>query len=71
MSLLDKQKINVFSIGVAQVVWFSDISGKSRLNLECDVTVSVTVHPLEQFICYRKVLSYYINIVKEGIRYSG
>ena len=43
----------------------------SRLSLEHDVTVSVTVKPLEQFRHYQTALPYYQNVVREGIRYAG
>ena len=42
----------------------------SKLSLEYDVTVSVTVHPLAQFVRYCNVLPYYMNVIKDGIRYS-
>lgn len=42
----------------------------SRLSLEYDVTVSVTVHPLDQFVRYHNVLPYYKNVIKEGIQYA-
>ena len=43
----------------------------SRLSLEHDITVSVTVKPLEQFRRYQTALPYYRNVVREGIRYAG
>ena len=43
----------------------------SRLSLEHDITVSVTVKPLEQFQRYQTSLPYYQNVVREGIRYAG
>ena len=43
----------------------------SRLSLEHDITVSVTVKPLEQFRRYQTTLPYYRNVVREGIRYAG
>jgi len=43
----------------------------SRLSLEHDITVSVTVKPLEQFQRYQTALPYYQNVVREGIRYAG
>ena len=41
----------------------------SRLSLEHDITVSVK--PLEQFRRYQTALTYYRNVVREGIRYAG
>ena len=38
----------------------------SRLSLEHDITVSVTVKPLEQFRRYQTALPYYRNVVREG-----
>ena len=42
----------------------------SELSLKHDVTVSVTVKPLEQFRKYATVLPYYQNVISEGIRYA-
>jgi hypothetical protein len=39
----------------------------SRLSLEYDLTFSVTVKPLEQFVRYSSILPYYQNVIKEGI----
>lgn len=41
------------------------------MSLEHDITVSVTVKPLEQFRRYQTALPYYRNVVREGIRYAG
>ena len=38
----------------------------SRLSLEHDITVSVTVKPLEQFQRYQTALPYYQNVVREA-----
>lgn len=43
----------------------------SRLSLEHDVTVSITVKAVEQFSRFAKVLPYYENVLNEGIRYAG
>ncbi len=43
----------------------------SELSLKHDITVSVTVKPLEQFIKYASVLPYYQNVLSEGIRYAS
>ena len=43
----------------------------SRLSLENDITVSVTVKPAAQFHQYAQILPYYCNILKEGIRCAG
>ena len=43
----------------------------SRLSLENDITVSVTVKPAAQFHQYAQILPYYCNVLKEGIRCAG
>lgn len=43
----------------------------SELSLKHDVTVSITVKPLEHFQKYSNVLPYYKNVIKEGIRYES
>lgn len=43
----------------------------SRLSLENDITVSVTVKPAAQFRHYAQILPYYCNVLKEGIRCAG
>jgi len=43
----------------------------SELSLKHDITVSVTVKPLEQFVRYAAVLPYYKNVLGEGIRYAS
>ena len=40
----------------------------SRLSLEYDVTVSVTLRDLETFNKYKNVLPFYQNIEREGIK---
>ena len=42
----------------------------SELSLEYDVTVSITVKPLDHFQRFRYALPYYSNVVNEGIRYT-
>lgn len=42
----------------------------SDLSLKYDVTVSVTVKPLEQFLRFANVMPYYKNVLGEGIRYA-
>ena len=42
----------------------------SDLSLKHDITVSVTVKPLEQFRRFADVLPYYKNVLGEGIRYA-
>lgn len=41
----------------------------SKLCLEHDRTISVTVKPLAQFTRYRDDLPFYRNVCKEGVRY--
>ena len=43
----------------------------SDLSLKHDITVSVTVKPLEQFQKYANVLPFYQNVIKEGIPYGA
>lgn len=43
----------------------------SELSLKHDVTVSITVKPLEHFKKYADVLPYYKNVIKEGVRYES
>lgn len=42
----------------------------SDLSLKHDITVSVTIKPLAQFMQYADVLPYYKNVLKEGIKYA-
>ena len=42
----------------------------SDLSLKHDITVSVAVKPLDQFLRYANILPYYKNVLKEGIRYD-
>ena len=42
----------------------------SELSLKYDVTVSVTLKPLEQFLKYANILPYYKNVIREGIKYA-
>ena len=42
----------------------------SDLSLDHDITISVAVKPLDQFVRYANVLPYYQNVLKEGIRYA-
>lgn len=42
----------------------------SDLSLKHDITVSVTVKSLEQFLRFADVLPYYKNVIGEGIRYA-
>lgn len=42
----------------------------SDLSLKHDITVSVTVKPLEQFLRFAEVMPYYKNVLGEGIRYA-
>ena len=37
------------------------------IGLENDVVVSPTVIPFEEFEMFKRILPYYINIVKEGV----
>lgn len=42
----------------------------SELSLKYDITVSVTVKPLEQFLRFADILPFYKNVIREGIRYA-
>lgn len=41
----------------------------SELSLKHDITVSVAVKPISQFLRYADASPYYRNIIQEGIRY--
>ena len=43
----------------------------SDLSLKHDVTVSVTVKPLDQFLRFAEVQPFYKNIIEEGVRYAS
>ena len=43
----------------------------SDLSLKHDVTISVAVKAKQQFEKYARVLPYYQNVLKEGIRYGA
>ena len=50
----------------------SSLAGiNSELSLKHDVTVSITVKPTEHFKKYAAVLPYYMNILKDGVRYES
>ncbi len=50
----------------------SSLAGiNSALSLKHDVTVSITVKPTEHFKKYATVLPYYMNVLKEGVRYES
>ncbi len=42
----------------------------SDLSLKHDITVSVTIKPLEQFLRFADTMPYYKNVIGEGIRYA-
>lgn len=43
----------------------------SDLSLDHDVTVSIQIVPLAQFLRYADFLPFYQNVLKEGIRYAS
>lgn len=43
----------------------------SDLSLGHNVTVSITMKPLEQFNRYAKISPFYRNVINEGISYAG
>ncbi|MBR4328944.1 MAG: nucleotidyltransferase domain-containing protein [Candidatus Riflebacteria bacterium] len=43
----------------------------SDLSLENDVLISIHIHPNKQFEQYSRILPFYKNILKEGIRYDS
>ncbi len=51
--------------------WREVSAVSSRLSLKYDVTVSVTVKPLDEFRRYADVLPFYKNVLREGIRYDA
>lgn len=42
----------------------------SHLSLKHNVTVSVSVKPKSQFLKYAEILPFYINVLKEDIKYA-
>ena len=60
---LDPLEIAKFRNAVAAI--------SSDLSLKHDITVSVTMKPLEQFQKYADVLPFYKNVIKEGVRYGS
>lgn len=62
-SNMDRQQISQYRMKLANIT--------SELSLKHDVTVSLTVKPLEHFNKYLNVLPYYKNVVSEGIRYGA
>lgn len=60
---LDYTEIEKYRKQVAEI--------SSDLSLENDVLVSIHVHPSKQFNQYSKILPFYKNILKEGIRYDS
>ena len=43
----------------------------SDLSLDHDVTVSIQIVPLAQFLRYADFLPFYQNVLKDGIRYAS
>ena len=43
----------------------------SMLSLNHDVTVSIKLQPKKELEMYKEVLPYYINVLREGIRYGN
>lgn len=43
----------------------------SDISLENDVTVSVSLKPIDVFSRYSNILPYFINVLKEGIKYAN
>ena len=60
---LEPAKISKYRNIIAQIT--------SDLSLKHDITVSVTVKPLEQFRKYANILPFYKNVIGEGIRYGA
>lgn len=52
-------------------LWMELAEASSDLSLRHDITVSVAVKPVSQFLKYSHILPYYKNILKEGIRYGS
>jgi predicted nucleotidyltransferase len=42
----------------------------SEISLENDITVSVSLKPIDVFTRYSEVLPYFMNVLKEGIKYA-
>lgn len=60
---LSPESISKYRYSIAEVT--------SELSLKHDVTVSVAIKPLEQFVRYADILPYYQKVLEEGIRYAS
>lgn len=60
---LDPSELAVYRTRISEI--------SSDMSLAHDVTVSITVKPLEQFRRYSDILPYYKNVLREGIRCAG
>ena len=59
---LDRAEIARFRYALATV--------SSNLSLKHNVTVSLTVKPHDDFMLYSTTLPFYMNVIKDGIRYG-
>lgn len=60
---INPESISEFRKPIAEV--------SSKLSLEHDVTVSITIKSSDQFYSFANILPFYKNVIKEGIRYAG
>lgn len=60
---LDRAEIARFRYALATV--------SSNLSLKHNVTVSLTVKPHDDFMLYSTTLPFYMNVIKDGIRYGA
>ena len=59
---LDRTELSKYRNALASV--------SSDLSLKHNVTVSLTVKPYDEFMLYSSTLPFYMNVMKEGIRYA-
>ena len=59
---LDRTELSKYRNALASV--------SSDLSLKHNVTVSLIVKPYDEFTLYSSTLPFYMNVIKEGIRYA-
>lgn len=59
---LDRAELSKYRNALASV--------SSDLSLKHNVTVSLVVKPYDEFMLYSSTLPFYMNVIKEGIRYA-
>lgn len=59
---LDRAELSKFRNALSSV--------SSDLSLKHNVTVSLTAKPYDEFMLYSSTLPFYMNVIKEGIKYA-